>query len=1112
MLLMALLAAFLDHGVAISAYIKRFSTVANGAVTYTGNTLGLSKQSSANAPGNQGSIGTFITTDTFTRDNTYPFGTTSNWLQNGSTALLTIPPGSTILYAELIWGGSYNYGGQNVSANLATFVTFATPSGSSSVNPSATTAVTLTGDNYYVRSAEVTSMVKSGGTGLYTTSHVPGTEATSENSANAAGWTLAVIYSNPSLPARNMTIFVGGELTSSTTTTTSSVSGFCTPGKGPINARLMVSAMEGDSNLTGDQMQFGPTTGTLTAISGPNNPLTNFFCSQINGNSGTLDTSGSFGTSNHPPGTNDSGKRQGWDITNVDISARLQNSQTTAVARGTTSGDRYIISSIGLQIEVGAPVFPTAVLTVDKTKTYVGDTLTYTVTLDNSTGTADALNVVYTNTPPLGTSFVSGSVILAGVSQPASNPVAGIQVGTVAAGAKTVISYRMLVNALPISPAPAQYSNFASWTYQYQSCPLLPLNNGTITTSPAIIVTVPRLEPTKSAAPSGAVLPGGTVVYTISIPNTGTVASSETTLADPIPVGTTYIPNSTKMNGVSIPDISGKMPFMTTALVAGPGAPAGQIGVGTVATISFSVTIDPNPPLIITNIATIDPDGPGPVAAITVPLTNPPVQADLGVTISDDVTSVTAGTASIYNVKVTNNGPDPIISFILSLTLPPEFTAPILTPSAGIFTSSTGNWTGLNIANGQSVNLSIAGTVSPSAIDSITVRATVAAPPGVNDFNIANNWASDTDTLLYSADLAVIKSDGQTNANQGTSVTYTITVTNNGPSTVTSLTVIDTLPIQLLNPVFTSSHGTYNADTGGWNGVSIGPSQNAVLTLKGTVDPSGSGNMINLVTVAPPPEVTDPVPGNNSSTDTDTIGSTVSLSKSVAPTSTVARAPVTYTLTISNSGTVPAQLTQLKDTLPDGFSYISGSCSGGTVSDPVVSGQILTWNGAWAIPSSGTFALAFRASPGTTLGIFYNNASISGGNFPTTVTGNTAPVTVASPLLTLEKQVDKTTANPGTELIFSVYYRNIQNSPALNVIITDTIPAFTSFVPGSLRIGAANSTFTTAGAPLTDGADSDMGEISGINVIFRIDRVESNDGITGSGPDEGRVFFKVVVQ
>jgi large repetitive protein len=323
-----------------AAYVKRYTTIANGGMTYTGNTLGLSKANNSNQPGTNGSIGAFTTTDTSLKVGTFPSGTTLDWTKNSSSAVLRLPAGSSVIYAELVWGGSYRYGGQNVSGSLDSAVTFSGPAGSMSVSPSpSTAAVTGSGEYYYVRSADVTSLVQAGGAGTYTVGGVPATVAASENNANAAGWTLAVIYGNASLPARNMTIFVGAELTSSSVSTTSSVSGFCTPGAGAISARMMVSAIEGDSGITGDQMQFGPTAGTLAAVSGTNNPSNNFFASQINQDSGARDTAGTFGSLNSTPGSQGSGVRTGWDITNVDVSARMQSNQNTAYARGTTSSD-----------------------------------------------------------------------------------------------------------------------------------------------------------------------------------------------------------------------------------------------------------------------------------------------------------------------------------------------------------------------------------------------------------------------------------------------------------------------------------------------------------------------------------------------------------------------------------------------------------------------------------------------------------------------------------------------------------------------------------------------------------------------------------------------------
>ena len=54
-------------------------------------------------------------------------------------------------------------------------------------------------------------------------------------------------------------------------------------------------------------------------------------------------------------------------------------------------------------------------------------------------------------------------------------------------------------------------------------------------------------------------------------------------------------------------------------------------------------------------------------------------------------------------------------------------------------------------------------------------------------------------TLLSSADLAVTKSDGLTSANPGNDVTYTITVTNIGPSDSTGATVVDTFDPSFFN-------------------------------------------------------------------------------------------------------------------------------------------------------------------------------------------------------------------------------------------------------------------------------------------------------------------------
>ncbi|WP_034219311.1 DUF11 domain-containing protein, partial [Arenimonas oryziterrae] len=79
----------------------------------------------------------------------------------------------------------------------------------------------------------------------------------------------------------------------------------------------------------------------------------------------------------------------------------------------------------------------------------------------------------------------------------------------------------------------------------------------------------------------------------------------------------------------------------------------------------------------------------------------------------------------------------------------------------------------------------------------IANTATVTAPAGTTDPTPANNSATDTNNVTPVADLSVTKTDGAASVNAGGATSYTIVVTNNGPSDVTAATVVDTAPAGL---------------------------------------------------------------------------------------------------------------------------------------------------------------------------------------------------------------------------------------------------------------------------------------------------------------------------
>ncbi|MBS0589520.1 MAG: DUF11 domain-containing protein, partial [Proteobacteria bacterium] len=583
-----------------AAWIKRYANTAPGAITFTGNTLGLDKATGYNnRPGTNGSVGGFITTNTASQVGRLPYGTTTAWASNSSSAVLRIPAGSTVLYAELIWGGSYyvtdnsSYT-QDLTSSVPTPVSLKVGSAAPvSISPAAATAQTDTSNStrsMYVNSANVTAQIQAAGTGAITVTvaGVPATNNANEENSNAAGWTLAVAYSNATMPPRNLSIFVGAEASGAAP---AQINGFCTPGSGALSARVAVSAMEGDAFITGDTMKFGATNPPTTTLSGPNNPANNFFASQMNDDNGNLDTSGTFGVAvtsnvggnNYTAGGNHnaaagkdlSGGRQGWDITNVDGSAALINGQTTAYAQGTTTGDVYTMSAIGMQINVFAPSFPIVVKTVDKATAAVGDTLTYTITLNNQ-GAVAANNIVFNDAIPAGTTFVAGSLKINNVVQanPAT-PVTGLAIGTINAGATTTVVFQVQVASGAVG---STISNQAHWDYTFSACGTLNGHVDTNTVTTTITANPPTV--TKAFAPA-TISAGGTSVLTITLTNNNaTAATLSAALVDTLPSGMT-LANAT-FGGTCLGTKSGTAGGNTVTYASGATIPGGAPGTCTI--------------------------------------------------------------------------------------------------------------------------------------------------------------------------------------------------------------------------------------------------------------------------------------------------------------------------------------------------------------------------------------------------------------------------------------------------------------------------------------------------------------------------------------------------
>jgi uncharacterized repeat protein (TIGR01451 family) len=253
--------------------------------------------------------------------------------------------------------------------------------------------------------------------------------------------------------------------------------------------------------------------------------------------------------------------------------------------------------------------------------------------------------------------------------------------------------------------------------------------------------------------------------------------------------------------------------------------------------------------------------------------------ADLALSKTDSPDPVTVLQPLGYTIVVSSLGPSTATSVMVVDPL----------PAGTVFQNASGEgWTCNHSAGTVTCTRP---TLPVGAAPNIVITVTAPATPGTIS-NTATVSAAETDpvpgnnndtedttvnTLPPQADLSIVKTDGGVEGRWGQPLTYTLTITNAGPSGVAGATVTDNFPAGLSNVSWTcaASAGSTCPASGSGNiaaSVDLLPSGTATFTATGTVDPGTLGPLVNTATIAPPGSVTDPNPGNNSSTETTVVG------------------------------------------------------------------------------------------------------------------------------------------------------------------------------------------------------------------------------------------------
>ncbi|HEY3582719.1 MAG TPA: Ig-like domain-containing protein, partial [Pyrinomonadaceae bacterium] len=649
---------------------------------------------------------------------------------------------------------------------------------------------------------------------------------------------------------------------------------------------------------------------------------------------------------------------------NVTVNNPFPGPGATVCNQGSVTGTNFTTvltddpDVVGTADPTCTPIDLQADLAVTKTDSpdpvIAGTNLTYTINFVNNGPNAAGATV--TDATPAGTTFVSASVDTGtgwGTTQPSVGGTGNIVFSKALVAKDETAVFKITVKVNSSVASGSTINNSATAATTGATDPVPGNNTGTASTS---VIAQADLAITKTDGVTEKV-PGTGVTYTIVVTNNGPSDANGVSVADTFPsdlTGVTF--TSTPTGGAT----------GNTAAGSGPISDSLNMPTGSTVTYTVNATVKSSATGTLSNTATVtapagvtDNDTTNNSATDNDTLTP---QADLSVTKSDGVTSKVPGTSVTYTIVVSNSGPSDAPGTLVADTFPSELTGVSFTSVAA--GGATGNTAGpssadisdtLSLPSGSSVTYTVNATVKSSATGSLSNTATVTAGAGVTDNNTANNSANDTDTLTPQANLSITKTDGSTTATPGNPVTYTIVVSNSGPSDAPGTSVADNFPAILTGVSYTSvaAGGATGNTAGPANGnigdmLSLPSGASVTYTVNATVQASATGSLSNTATVTAGAGVTDPVPGNNSATDTDTLTASadVSVTKTDSPDPVVVNGNITYTITVTNNGPSDAQSLSLSDAVPANTTLVSVTTPSG-------------WTRTDAVPNGGTGTLTF---------------------------------------------------------------------------------------------------------------------------------------------------------
>lgn len=465
----------------------------------------------------------------------------------------------------------------------------------------------------------------------------------------------------------------------------------------------------------------------------------------------------------------------------------------------------------------------------------VGQTLTYRLTVSNG-GPDTATGVTVTDVLPPSVTLDSATVTTGSGTCTSSGQTVVCELGDIVSGGSAVVTIEVTPTTIGTITDNAVVSANQSDAN--------PDNNSDSEQTDVIAAPQPGIDLSivKNDFPDP-VAGGANFTYTLEVTNEGDSLATGVTVRDFLPESVTFVSASAGCShtaGVVTCDL-------------------GDLAGGATETVTITVQA-PNADVTVTNTATVaanendtDTSDNTAIEETTVDAGGTPGDqfSDLSIRKSDNPDPVAVGAQIVYSLRITNSGPDDATNVRVVDELPTQVTFVSASHGGCVHESGTVVCTIPSLAAGGLLTI----TITVEADTAGTASNNVAVSPGPQrDPNPGNNTATEQTTIgggaVPIADLSLTKTDAPDPVSVGAVLTYTLVVTNDGPSVATGVELVDELPAEVTFDSVVTTQGTCSPTVSGvvcaLGTLGVG----ATATVEIRVIPETPGTLLNTAVVS----------------------------------------------------------------------------------------------------------------------------------------------------------------------------------------------------------------------------------------------------------------------